>query len=450
MNKFENISVLNHEMDWLAKVIEQAVRSYMQAEGGENNWIDIPVPDLENSSSPYAIKLKEWNVSVLERLALVLAMAPYIRPQVLDVFFGHNKIFNRAYTEFGGVTDKEFSGFLPTGQTLIFISTSKKREILADIADILNPENILIKEQVLELQFVNGYLPSWSGILSMSHQWMHYFLNGQEIRPELSASFPAKRITTLMNWDDLVLDPFVMEQVLEIDNWLQYGDKLMQEWGLKKKIKPGFRTLFYGPPGTGKTLTATLLGKSTNRDVYRVDLSMVVSKYIGETEKNLSKVFDAAAYKDWILFFDEADALFGKRTAANNSNDRYANQQTSYLLQKVEDFPGLVILASNLKANMDEAFTRRFQSMIHFDMPSADERLKLWQSAFSGKCRLHPEIDIEQIAETYEIAGGGIINILRTSALSAISRNDNVVQKYELMDGLRREFKKDNKTIVID
>lgn len=137
--------------------------------------------------------------------------------------------------------------------------------------------------------------------------------------------------------------------------------------------------MFSGPPGTGKTLTAALLGKSTGRDVYRVDLSMVVSKYIGETEKNLSRVFDAASYKEWILFFDEGDALFGKRTEASSSNDRHANQLTGYLLQKIEDFPGTVIVATNLKSNMDEAFTRRFQNMVHFTIPGPEERLQLWK-----------------------------------------------------------------------
>jgi SpoVK/Ycf46/Vps4 family AAA+-type ATPase len=224
---------------------------------------------------------------------------------------------------------------------------------------------------------------------------------------------------------------------------------LMTEWGLENKIKPGYRTLFYGPPGTGKTLTATLLGKSTNREVYRVDLSMIVSKYIGETEKNLSKIFDVAQHKDWILFFDEADALFGKRTTASSSNDRHANQQTGYLLQRIEDFPGVIILASNLKENMDEAFSRRFQSMIHFTMPSPEERMLLWEKAFSGTCTLETDIDIEKIAEQYELSGGAIINVLRYCALTAIQKKGTVVSKNDLLEGIRREFKKENRTLGV-
>jgi SpoVK/Ycf46/Vps4 family AAA+-type ATPase len=250
-----------------------------------------------------------------------------------------------------------------------------------------------------------------------------------------------------MEWDDIVLSDVVMDQVNEINNWAEYGTTLLNDWGLARKIKPGYRALFYGPPGTGKTLTATLIGKASGRDVYKVDLSMIVSKYIGETEKNLAKLFDTAQHKNWILFFDEADALFGKRTTTNSSNDRYANEQTAYLLQRVEDFPGIVILASNLRANLDDAFTRRFQSIIHFTIPSAEERYRLWTAAFSGMCTLHPDIDLYQVAEEHELAGGSIINVLRFCALAAIGRNDTVVTQQELMAALRKEFKKENKTL---
>ena len=132
--------------------------------------------------------------------------------------------------------------------------------------------------------------------------------------------------------------------------------------------------LFYGPPGTGKTLTAGLLGNELEIDVYKVDISMVVSKYIGETEKNLELLFARAADKGWILFFDEADALFGKRTGVRDAHDKYANQEVSFLLQRIEDFNGLIILATNMKNNIDDAFIRRFNSIIRFPLPNAEER----------------------------------------------------------------------------
>jgi SpoVK/Ycf46/Vps4 family AAA+-type ATPase len=187
---------------------------------------------------------------------------------------------------------------------------------------------------------------------------------------------PAERISTALDWADLVLPEATRHEVEEIRTWLEHRHRLPRGWQKGRNIKPGFRSLFHGPPGTGKTLTASLLGKTTGLDVYRVDLSLVVSTWIGEVEKNLGTVFDQAEAGDWILFFDEANALFGKRTQTTNANDRYSNQEVAYLLKRVEDHPGLVIFAANLKGNIDEAFTRRLQSIVYFPMPGPEERLR--------------------------------------------------------------------------
>lgn len=445
----DHVTVLQMEMAWLQSVIDQVIKSYLLHEGHENNWLDIPLPSLDEIATPYSTAVKEWKLDAYSRLALALAMAPHLQPELLDILFGKNQLYDRGFTEFGGVVDKNHSGFLPTGQTFCFLVTAVNPERRSEVMNVLGRDSILIKEQVILLAETESYLPRFNGILSMNERWFSYFLSGEHFQEENTASFPAQKVTTNMEWDDIVLNHTVMEQVMEIGTWMQHGDTLLNDWGLSKRLKPGYRALFYGPPGTGKTLTATLLGKASGRDVYKIDLSLIVSKYIGETEKNLSRIFDIAQYKNWILFFDEADALFGKRTATNSSNDRHANQQTAYLLQRIEDFPGIVILASNLKANMDEAFTRRFQSVIYFGMPTAEERLQLWSNAFSGICSLHEEIDLHQIAEEYELAGGAIINVLRFCALAAIRRNDKVVSKEELFTALRREFKKENKTLAI-
>jgi SpoVK/Ycf46/Vps4 family AAA+-type ATPase len=147
------------------------------------------------------------------------------------------------------------------------------------------------------------------------------------------------------------------------------------------------------------------------------------------------------------FYFLTSDALFGKRTAATTSNDRHANQQTGYLLQRIEDFPGTVILATNLKANMDEAFTRRFQTMIHFTMPGATQRLQLWQKAFEGVCPLAEDIDLPKLAQDHELAGGAIINVLRYCALNAVSMGKKQVVRDDLIQGIKREFRKDNVTV---
>ena len=220
----------------------------------------------------------------------------------------------------------------------------------------------------------------------------------------------------------------------------------MVDWGMEGKIKPGYRVMFYGAPGTGKTLTASLLGKYTGRDVYRIDLSMVVSKYIGETEKNLSSLFNKAKNKDWILFFDEADAIFGKRTSVRDAHDKYANQEVSYLLQKIEAHPGLVILASNLKDNIDEAFTRRFNCIIEFEVPSSDERILLWQTSLPSNAVLADDVSIESLAQKYKFTGANIMNIIQFACLKQLEQESPTLQLDYLMEGIKKEYSKEGKT----
>ena len=174
------------------------------------------------------------------------------------------------------------------------------------------------------------------------------------------------RLTTTLTWRDSNLPTEVRSKINEIIKWCEASADPLKSWGIERKLKPGYRTLFYGASGTCKTLTATLLGKYSNNEVYKIDLSLAISKYIGETEKNLGKLFDKAKNKDWILFFDEADALFGKRTKVQDTHDRYANLEVSYLLKRMEDYPGLVILSTNYKKDIDEAFLRGFNLIIEF------------------------------------------------------------------------------------
>jgi len=216
---------------------------------------------------------------------------------------------------------------------------------------------------------------------------------------------------------------------------------------IARKITKGYRVLFYGPSGTGKTLTASLLGKQFQKDVYRVDLSQVVSKYIGETEKNLEKVFLKAENKDWILFFDEADALFGKRSNVSSAHDKYANQEVSYLLQRVEDYAGLIILASNFKNNIDQAFVRRFNAVVHFPIPDASERLTIWHKNTPSTVPLGPDVVLNTYAAKYELTGSAIANVMQYAALCALARENKVITDPDIVNGIRRELIKEDKIV---
>ncbi len=442
-----NILALELELDWLADCIQKIIENYLSAEPRSYAELQLGPGHTLPDEAVLTKLLHDWGLTMPERLALALAIAPHLRPQMLDIFLASSSATGRTFSEFGGVPQKHHSGFLPTGQTLAFLLAANHPVGRLDYLGLFAAGHKFSQEQILSLQQPDEATAlANNGLLSISSQWLHYLQTGQTVRPEREPGFPARPLTCQQDWQDLILEPGTMRQLLEIRDWIQHGQHLMGDLGLYKKIKPGYRALFYGPPGTGKTLSTALLGKSLGREVYRVDLSLIVSKYIGETEKNLGKVFDVAQYRDWILFFDEADALFGKRTAASNSNDRHANQQTGYLLQRIEDFPGVVILASNLRANLDEAFTRRFQAMIHFAMPAPDQRLQLWQAAFQG-LPVASNIAWDKLAQDCELAGGAIINVLRTCALDLVAQNKAQINQDDLRAAVRRELAKESKTL---
>lgn len=442
-----NAEALGREMQWLAKVIDTRMKLYWSQPAVYKTIFEIGPPAIEEDDSMYASVIKHYKMSFSERIVLALALAPHIQPHLLDVFFIKNADYDRGFTEFGGIKGQNHGGFIPTGETASFILADTDLEKRFLLINLFSEDHFFRKFKILDLLHPQSQEPFLSGMLALSSEYLSYFTSGTSHKPDYGINFPAKRIFTNLDWDDLVLDDHILDEIAEIRDWIEYGDILINDWGMSRKIKPGFRTLFYGPPGTGKTLTASLLGKSAGLDVYRIDLSMVVSKFIGETEKNLANVFDQAENKNWILFFDEADALFGKRTQTSSSNDRHANQEVSYLLQRVEDFPGVVILATNLKANLDDAFSRRFQSMIYFAMPGPEQRKRLWKQAFSEKTVLEEGFSLEEVANKHEMAGGAIINVSRYSSMKALKRGDNIILKKDVMEGIRKEFGKEGKII---
>ncbi len=442
-----NAHALGREMQWLARVIDTRMKLYWSQSSSYKTIFEVNPPNLQDDDSMYASVIRHYDMSFSERIVLALALAPHIQPHLLDVFFIKNADYDRGFTEFGGIKGQNHGGFMPTGETASFILTDSDLEKRFLLITVFSEDHFFRKFKILDLIHSQSHEPFLSGMLALSSEYLSYFTSGTSHKPDYGINFPAKRIFTNLDWDDLVLDDQILDEIGEIRDWIEYGDKLINDWGMSRKIKPGFRTLFFGPPGTGKTLTASLLGKSAGLDVYRIDLSMVVSKFIGETEKNLANVFDQAENKNWILFFDEADALFGKRTQTSSSNDRHANQQTSYLLQRIEDFPGVVILATNLKANLDDAFSRRFQSMIYFAMPGPEQRRRLWKQAFSEKTILEEGFNLEEVANKHEMAGGAIINVSRYSSMKALKRGNNIIMRKDVLEGLRKEFGKEGKII---
>ncbi len=440
-----NARDLEQELTWLAQLLDARFKSYFDKEATSLDVFSMPPPDLSTSDSPYARCVYEYQLNFAERVALILSLTPHIRPQLLDVFFYKNKTFDRRFSEFGGLYNEPNGDFIPTGETLLFLLAANELETRFTLQALFDHNHAFARHHILSLLSNSKDESSLKTPLRLSEEYLTLFTTGQTHQPDFNTNFPARLIETQLNWDDLVLHPGTRKQIEEIETWIRHGATLMNDWGMAPKLRPGFRSLFYGPPGTGKTMTACLLGKATGHAVYKIDLSLVVSKYIGETEKNLAKIFDQAEHRDWILFFDEADALFGKRGETKDAHDRYANQETAFLLQRIETFDGIAILASNLRDNLDEAFARRFESIIYFPLPRPEERLQLWHNGFSQKAKLDNAIDLETIARDHGFSGSSIMNAIRYASLESLRRGSETISLDEVQQGIRREYAKERK-----
>ena len=434
---------LKSAFDWLQRIIA----SCFNGDSGPADGLEFRTVYRSGEASSLARFIAAYQPTHEQLVILMLALIPHLKPDFFSKLIAEHLPDGGDFPEFGGVKATNHRGIIPTGETAQFILAGDDLEKRLEVQRILSNEHWFAQKHILWLDPVREGEPAMSGRLVLDPEIVELLTIGTVSKPRFSIDFPAEYIETEMEWDDLVLHPDILRQIREIEKWIKYNDTLLYDWGMKKKIKPGYRALFYGPPGTGKTLTSTLLGKYTGKDVFRIDLSRVVSKYIGETEKNLSRLFDKAENKNWILFFDEADALFGKRTDIRDAHDKYANQETAYLLQRIEGYNGLVILATNQRDNIDEAFVRRFQTIIHFPMPRAEERYEIWRNAFPAQIEIADDIDWRQIAARYELTGAGILNVTHYCALEILSEQSKHLDLKRLEAAIQREFIKEGKIV---
>ncbi|KAF0956737.1 MULTISPECIES: ATP-binding protein [Rhodococcus] len=244
-----------------------------------------------------------------------------------------------------------------------------------------------------------------------------------------------------VGWDQLVTTPDNTELLRSILDRVRGQVRVLHDWGFESRASRGVHALFAGPPGTGKTLSAHIVASSLDLDLLVVDVSTLVSKWLGETEKNISEVFAAAERSQSVLFFDEADAIFGKRTDGNDAQARWANLETAHLLAKIDGFTGLVVLATNLRGNIDEAFVRRLDVIVEFDEPGPAERLRLWETHLPPAAPLADDVDLRQLASVYQLTGG----LIRNAALAAAYRaaaGDRCIDQRGLLDAVEREYQK--------
>lgn len=258
----------------------------------------------------------------------------------------------------------------------------------------------------------------------------------------------AVRIPATYQWDELILPPYQKQKLRDACNQAANQKRVYENWGFHQKIAygKGISVVFAGPPGTGKTMAAQVMASELCLDLYRVELPAIVSKYVGETEKNLEEIFEQAKKSQVILFFDEADVLFSKRTEIRDSNDKYSNMEAAFLLQKMEEYEGITVLATNFLQNFDEAFKRRMKFMIDFPFPEEPQRLQMWKQIFPKETPVEEELDYEFLASSFELSGSNIKNAALHAAFLAAADETRVGMRH-VIAGIRNEYSKSGKTM---
>lgn len=429
------------DMEWLLQIVRGRIE---ELETGKQFSFREHTPPLLSEDSSYAQLIREFQLSAAERLLLIGSVIPLFAPEKLTRLLRDEKNHIRLlYPEFGGYIDLVHTNFVPTLQTILFLLSGDDKvnsvfyKMAVHTSGRLSGEGIIRFISQNSTEYNELYL-----VPTLTQEYLRYFQSGNKPRPDYGKAFPATWVTTGLNWEHLVLEERTRQSIREVMRWVEYGNALIESSSM---FNVSYPCLFYGPPGTGKSLTAKLIGKKYGKDVFRVDLSMVVSKYIGETEKNLAYLFDRAQGKDWILFFDEADSLFSKRTSVNSSQDKWANLEVSYLLQRMEEHKGLTILATNLKNNIDNAMIRRFQSIIYFPSPKENERKQLWNNLLPPPFSYETSISIEKLSKL-EFSGANIANILKDACLCALDHQAKEIHHEWLQQSIRKEFIKENRT----
>ena len=425
---------LSKDLEWLRNCIRLRVSI---TQGENHNDTFVQPPSSEESDSMYADFVVKNKLRPEERLLLILALSLHLDPNIINLFTEDENVYRcaRLYRPPSGMS------VLPTGETFLYIAAGDDLEKRVRCYSLFDTAHLFYKQSVIELGEVTKGESIYNGIISITQTFRDLFIYNAHGKPRFSPDFPAHLLTTRLEWNDMVLMPRTRESIEEVQAYLEHYSTMVNELGMAKHARAGCRILFYGDPGTGKTLAASLLGKHLGKDVYRVDISAVTSKYIGESTKRLDSLFNTAESKGWIIFIDEGDALLGQRKSTENENNssHYANQDVAFLLQRIENYDGIIIVATNLKNNLDRAFLRRFQGMVRFHAPDEAGQLRLWQENISSGCPLDSSIDLQKIIRQHPLTPASIVNVIFRTTVLALKRKTNIINADDLLTCIKDE-----------
>lgn len=419
-----NHTSLNEEMQWLQSLIEMRCQELFLHDDTEPDIVaEVPQPQEFDDESPYSATVNSYHLTTIDRVILALGIASAHYPSILKTFVEIEESSNAFAIEAGGEYNKVNRSFKPTFQTALFLLSGKDLALWSHYSSQLINGSVLLQNDIIYNRSSTEFI---HGKIELDTAYLNYFLSDQKPQLDHGSYFPGKLYKSDLTMDDIILEENVREQIKPIGHYikaLENGFFKTNEHG----FKPGFIALFYGAPGTGKTMLAGILANTYGIDMYHVDLSQVVSKYIGETEKNLEVLFNRLQGKNCMLFFDEADALFGKRSDVKDAHDRYANQEVSYLLQRIEKFDGLTVLASNFENNMDDAFKRRIDVSVNVIRPTEPTRKALWEHYLPKNITFESDDLLQYLTKEYSYTGANIRNIMKNVAMALYERNETMI-----------------------
>lgn len=441
VDSVKEIDVLQveEELSWLSQIVVFRLNK----PDAKLDFEDIAPPPRLNKESHYMAFIQKYEWGSTERLALALGMAAVYKPEILLPFTERFKETALQYRFGGNIRERSIS-FTPTVRTVWFLLSGNDPVLLQRYRHLLHGKHRLFRDDILR------FLPATSSLalphreFELDDRFLDHFIGEPFPRLDSETDFPATLSETPLSFEDVVLTDKVKEELEDLTKFIRNRHKLRALGDIRKRLKTSYVVIFSGDPGTGKTITARTIGKKYGMPVYIVNLSRIVSKYIGETEKNLERVFDRFDGQDCILFFDEADALFGKRTEVKDSKDRYANQEVAFLLQKIEAFEGIVILATNVndvQQSFDKAFQRRIRRQIKFEFPTESERILLWDKALPVPFEFEDGL-AQQLARNYQLTGSNIHNVISDVIIEALDRETETITFNMIEPYLKTEFQK--------
>ena len=422
-NEALHAQALEMEMEWLATVINARLLQHFEQKP-DAPLVPAPVPPTE---SAWSSLLSEGDFAQPERLVLALALAPHLRPEILDVLFVQNQNLNRGFTEFGGLKGIAYGGFIPTGETAAFLVAGASLHKRLELMRILGPEHPFSRRNILNLAPPEKGEPALRGRLAISDEWLKRLCGSTAVKPNLSSEFPAALCTTPLGFEQLVVDAHIQDQLQFLLSWNQRNEEWMHTVAGLAQHKRGLVALLHGPAGVGKTFSATLLGKQSRADVYKVDLRHMGGGDTAQVQSGLARLFDMATARRWILLFENSDVLLENTSSATQASN------VACLRHHLKGFAGLALLESRRPLDAESAHMDPVDMAIKFEWPDYGQRLQLWR-AHLPEDRAGGYIRMEDLAQCFKFTGAQIADVVYRASLKAAQRHDPLVYASDLRE----------------